>query len=92
MLRGGVKDFSELKKIEGLTQRKLEVIQLYLAIAQQLRETGLPDTSGLDENIQKYKSLTASGKTLILEGIVFGFLGLVFGSGYYSTYKDRRIE
>jgi len=32
LLRGGVKDFSELKKIEGMTQRKLDGIQLYLAI------------------------------------------------------------
>ena len=31
ILRGSIKDFSELKKIEGMTQRKLEVIQLYLA-------------------------------------------------------------
>jgi len=32
ILRDGVKDFSELKKIEGMTQRKLDGIQLYLAI------------------------------------------------------------
>lgn len=32
ILRGAVKDFSELEKIEGMTQRKLTVIQLYLAI------------------------------------------------------------
>ncbi len=32
VLRESVKDFSELEKIEGMSQRKLEGIQLYLAI------------------------------------------------------------
>ena len=31
-LREGISDFSELKKIEGLTERKLALIQLYLSI------------------------------------------------------------